>query len=1133
MLKFWSLISNKGLSGNLYAHFFSNFNDNFIRSAFVALTLYSLSETTNYQQGLWMFSGILLFIIPFFIFTVFAGEVADKIQKNKLIKNIKTAEIIVCAMAILGLALGSKWLLLIVLLAKGTLSSFLGPVKYSILVDNVGKEKLLDANALMLIAGCAALFFGLISAPLFGYWGKTVILAFTAIMGLLSTLIIPDGEINDPGHKIQTNFLSLNITNFRLAIHSRDIFLCTFGIAWFWLIASVLFTQLQTIIIDNFAIGNKIFTYLFFIIIFAFSLGTVACRTLLKGEVNTRFAPLSFVLLTIFILDLAYVAATIPADPSIYLFRTFFFKHGIRISIDLFFTAFFSAIFVLPLHAMLQAAAHKQIRSRMLAVSQVTIAGFIIAASFGTFTLLKLDVRPVSILSMLALGNTFFAIGIVLLLPKHILRSVLTTILDFIYGVQFEGIEELRKNKGNAVIVANQNSLLDPLILAIYLPGRPYFAVDTETARKFWIRPFLKLIRYYVVDASNPMIIKSMIEEVKKGNKLVIFPEGRVSTTGGIMKIHPGLAMIAERSGADIIPVSIEGTQFSIFSRFGRDFKKKPERDVTVKISKPRKLNVNPALKGIERRAAADNALYDIMALMKFDNVNTNQTIFNSFINARYQIGYRFEIMEDINRKPVSYGKILTAAFVLGDKFTKTTKPGEFSGVFLPTSNACAITMLALHAYGRVPAMINFSTGIKNVCNSCKTAGIKTVFSAKVFIEKADMQPMVDALRENGINVIFIDEFKITAMNKILGLIKSFFPRFTYNFYTVMPKPTDPAFLLFTSGSEGSPKGVVLSHKNLLSNIAQVSSVLPLSVNDRIFCCMPLFHSFGLTAGFLLPALSGFKTFFYPSPLHYHVIPQLVYDTNSTILFATDTFLSGYAKTAHPFDFYSLRLVGMGAEKMKEETFNIWARKFGLRILELYGATETSPGIAFSTPMHFKLGSAGRILPGVDYRLEPVEGIESGGRLIVKGDNIMSGYIKADNPGVIQPPPEGWYDTGDIVDIDKEGFIFIKGRATRFAKVAGEMVPLLAVETEINNYWQDYQQALVSIPDEKRGEQLILFTTREDGSRTDLLKYFQQIGQPELFAPKIIEHIKEIPLIGTGKIDYITLTAMAKEKFLK
>jgi len=321
----------------------------------------------------------------------------------------------------------------------------------------------------------------------------------------------------------------------------------------------------------------------------------------------------------------------------------------------------------------------------------------------------------------------------------------------------------------------------------------------------------------------------------------------------------------------------------------------------------------------------------------------------------------------------------------------------------------------------------------------------------------------------------------------------------------------------------------VLSHKNIQANRFQLSACVDFTSVDIVFNALPLFHSFGLTGGMLLPVLSGLKVFLYPSPLHYRIIPELSYDTNATILFGTDTFLSGYAKLAHPYDFYSIRYVFSGAEKLKEETRKLWSEKFGVRIFEGYGTTETSPVIATNTPMHNRPGTVGRLLPAIHYKLEEVAGITEGQRLLVKGPNIMLGYLRAENPGVIDPPPAGWYDTGDIVSIDNDGYLKILGRAKRFAKIGGEMISLPAVENYLNQLWPTFQHAVISIPDAKKGEQLVLVTTNPQAAREEILTFAKANSIPEIMIPKKIITLDKLPLLGTGKTDYVAITKLVAE----
>jgi len=451
----------------------------------------------------------------------------------------------------------------------------------------------------------------------------------------------------------------------------------------------------------------------------------------------------------------------------------------------------------------------------------------------------------------------------------------------------------------------------------------------------------------------------------------------------------------------------------------------------------------------------------------------------------------------------------------------------------LPNVNACAVSIFGLMAFGRVPAMINFSSGIKNILSSCKSSQLKTVLTSSAFVHKADMEKVIKAMENEGIKMVYLEDIQktITVFDKLHAFLESNVPYFAYKHTDRNPDPVKPGVILFTSGSEGAPKGVVLSHKNMIANRNQLLAIIHFGLQDKFFNALPMFHSFGLICGLFMPITTGASVFLYPSPLHYKIVPELVYDRNATVFFGTDTFLSAYAKNAHPYDFYNIRIAAVGAEKLKDETFKIWSEKFGIRVLEAYGATEAAPGIAFNTPMYFKRGTVGHIFPSLQYRLEPVEGLKEGGKLFIKGDNIMLGYLKEDKPGILQPPPDGWYDTGDILSFDEEGYAIIKGRAKRFAKIAGEMVSLTAVEVALSNVWPDYLSAAMRLPDAKRGEQLLVYTTNPSADLKQIQDGFKEQGYSELWVPKKLEIIPEMPLIN-GKFNYVRLEEMA-QKYIK
>lgn len=698
---------------------------------------------------------------------------------------------------------------------------------------------------------------------------------------------------------------------------------------------------------------------------------------------------------------------------------------------------------------------------------------------------------------------------------KNLLRLTLTKL----YKVEIKGLENYQKAGNRVLIVANHLSFLDAILLAVFLPNRPMFAVNTFIAKQWWMKPFLTLAETFALDPTNPMAVKSLINEIKKDKRCVIFPEGRITVTGSLMKIYEGPGMIADKTDAMILPVRLDGAQFSPFSRLRGRVKIHAFPKITITILAPQKFFVAKEITGRNRRAANADKLYDIMTEMLFESSDYKKTLFSSLLDALKIHGKNHQIIVDVERKPLTYKQLIARSFILGKQIEKETSVGEYVGLMLPNMNTSIITFFAMQSINRVPAMINFGAGGANFVAACQVAKIKTIFTAKKFIEGAKLQKLVEAAENEKIRIIYLEEMakKIGFLDKICGLLKACFAE---QFY----QPTsaqNAAVVLFTSGSEGTPKGVVLSHENIQANRFQLASRVDFSSKDTVFNALPIFHSFGLTGGTLLPILAGIKTFFYPSPLHYRIVPELVYDTNATIMFGTNTFLSNYARFANAYDFYSIRYVFAGAEKLDEETRKVWAEKFGVRIFEGYGATETAPALSTNTPMHNKAGTVGRLMPGVKSKFEEIPGIVDGKKLLVSGPNIMKGYLLSSNPGIITPPENGWYDTGDIVAIDDKGYISIKGRAKRFAKIAGEMVSLTATEVNIAKIDPKSAHAIVAIPDPKKGEQLILMTTSQSLKRADISAYFKENQITELSVPKEIIAVEKLPLLGTGKVDYV------------
>ena len=709
------------------------------------------------------------------------------------------------------------------------------------------------------------------------------------------------------------------------------------------------------------------------------------------------------------------------------------------------------------------------------------------------------------------------------------LKICLHWLLTFIYKVEVEGLDNYKKAGKRVLIVSNHTSFLDPLLLGVFLPDDITFAINTDISERWWVKPFLSLSHVFPMNPTQPLSLKALIHHLKSDTKTVIFPEGRITVTGSLMKIYDGTGMVADKSGASILPVRINGAEYTPFSRLRNIVRLRWFPKITIQILPPTKIEVDKTLAGKLRRKHCGHILAEIMSEMIFETGNYKQTLFSALLEARTIHGGKHTVAEDLERKPLSYNALITRTIAIGNALKKITEAEENIGVFLPNSVKTLNVILGLQLFGRVPAMLNYSTGSNGMLSACKTAEIKTVLTSRRFIELGKLTDEAEALEKN-VNLVYLEDLadSISGFDKLQALFQSKTVNYWYKHQQF--KPDSPAVVLFTSGSEGEPKGVVLSHANILANHKQLVSRISFNAQDVVLNFLPMFHSFGFTVGTMLPILNGMTTFFYPSPLHFSVIPEISYDIGATIMFGTNTFLSAYAKKAHPYDFYNMRYVVAGAEKLQENTRQLWVDKFGIRILEGYGATETAPVASVNTPMYFKSGTVGRLMPSMKYQLEDIPGIEGAGQLHLYGPNIMKGYLLPSNPGQLTPPKsiygDGWYDTGDIVHVDDEGFVSIRGRSKRFAKIGGEMVSLAAVEQYATDAWPEGQHASTSLPDPKKGEQVILLTTEKEASAKKLQAASK--GVQSIALPKTVLIVDFIPMLATGKINYPEVNKLAE-----
>jgi len=711
---------------------------------------------------------------------------------------------------------------------------------------------------------------------------------------------------------------------------------------------------------------------------------------------------------------------------------------------------------------------------------------------------------------------------------KNLIRMFLRSVARPLFRLRVQGDKSVFQ-ADKLLIIANHESFLDGLLLGLFLPVNPVFVVHTGIARLWYFRLILSLADYLVVDPTSPMAMKKVIKLVESGRPVMIFPEGRITVTGNLMKVYEGPAFVAAKTGATVVPVRLDGGARSYFSRVSGKMPKRLFPKISISILPATHIAMPDAPSAKLRRRKAGEAMRRLMQEMIFAS-HPKQTLYTAFIDATEIYGRKRRLLEDMKQIEYSYNDLLKMVLVLGRLVARVTLERERVGLLLPNVAPTLSLIFGLTALRRVPAMLNYTSGTDGLQAACVAAQIRTIVASRAFVEQAKLADKLSQLKE--VRIVYLEDLReqVGLMDKLWLVIYALrFPRAI----ELRAAPDDPAVVLFTSGSEGKPKGVVLSHRALLSNIAQIRAVIDFSVDDKVLNALPIFHSFGLTAGALLPVLTGANLFLYPTPLHYRVIPELAYDRSCTVLFGTSTFLGNYAKFAHPYDFFRLRYVIAGAEKLSDAVRGQWFEKFGIRIFEGYGATETAPVLSVNTPMAYRTGTVGHLLPGIEYKLEPVPGIEGGGLLHVRGPNVMSGYLRFEKPGELEPPSssmgDGWYSTGDIVNFDEDGFLKIVGRVKRFAKVAGEMVSLEVVEKMAVTASPSGAHAASTQADPQRGETIVLFTTDAALTRDALQTVARSNGWPEIAVPRKIQRVDALPLLGTGKLDYVTLKTWAEQ----
>ncbi|MGE3992118.1 acyl-[ACP]--phospholipid O-acyltransferase [Pseudorhodoplanes sp.] len=1123
-----------------WCQFFSAFNDNFLKNAIVFLILFHMGSQ---GEALITLAGAV-FIAPYFFLSALGGQVADRFDKAVVAQRLKLVEIGVAAIAVIGFVVhagedpgqppvASLTILFVALFGFGVIGSLFGPIKYGILPDHLERRELPAGNALVEGATFIAILLGTIVGGIAAKGGGSpaafsVLVMVFALLCWVSALLIPRTGEGAPNLIINWNIASSTWELIRDLRSDERLWWGALVTSWFWL-AGVVVLSLLPPAVKN-IVGGDEYAVTAFLAVFsiAVAVGSGLAAFLASGRIILLPTLLGAVFLAAFALFMGWSLYGAPPPAQLMgPFEVFGTSRGINVAIALTGLAIGGGLFIVPAFAAVQAWAGADRRARVVAAVNILNALFMTVATLVVAMLQGFAGATTPTLFIgLGVANLIVAGLIAFTMPTRPFADALSIIYRAFFRAEVHGLENLQKVKQpNVILALNHVSFLDAGIALSLLGRDPLFAIDTTMAQKWWVKPFARMTRSLPIDPLKPMATRTLIHAVASGETLIIFPEGRLTMTGSLMKVYDGAGLIADKSDAVIVPIRIEGLERSYLTRLkGYQIRKQLFPKVRVTVLEPTKLNLDPALRGKARRRAAGAALYDVMSNMIYETTPTDRTIVQALIEAAHEHGMKTVATEDLVTGTLTYKRLLLGTRILGKKLMPLAAEGKPLGVMLPNANGAVVTIFGLMSAGRVPAMINFTAGATNILAGCRAAGIDTVVTSRAFIERGKLEPLVEKMSAE-VKFVYLEDVRATVgtFDKIAGML-------SYKKPLVARNPDDWAAILFTSGSEGVPKGVVLSYRNILTNAAQARARIDFNRMDKVFNILPVFHSFGLTVGVILPIVSGVPIFLYPSPLHYRTVPELVYVTNATIMFGTDTFLNGYARAANPYDFRSIRYLLAGAEPVRDATRQTYLEKFGLRILEGYGVTETAPALALNTPMFNKFGTVGRLLPGMEARLQKVEGVDEGGRLFVKGPNVMLGYLRVENPGVLERPSEGWHDTGDIVTIDAQGFIKIMGRAKRFAKVGGEMVSFAAVEALAGNLWPEATLAVVSVPDARKGERLLLYINDKDATRSDFIAFARARHASELMIPGEVIFMEKLPMLGSGKVDLLTLSKQAKEE---
>ena len=1122
---FKQVLSNGGFQAFLWTQFFGAFNDNVFRSI---VGLRALHE----QNGRYASLVVGVFVLPSLLFSGYAGHLADAISKRRVLIAVKVFEIAVMAFGMAALLSGRiEWMLTVVFL-MGLHSAIFSPAKYGIVPEICRDEELSRANgllemstfvAIVLASAVGSLLYAAWSADL---WKMGLVTLAVAVVGWATSLRITRVAASGSREPFRLNPFAEVTTGTRHLLQDRPLWLATLGISYFWFVAALLQPDLehfgrQLLHADDLHIG-LLWTFL----AVGLGAGNLLAGRLSGDKVELGLAPLGAGAMAVFAILLAAAGGSyVLAVTAVVLL------------------AVASGLFAVPLYAYVQKRSGSQEKGRIIGTANFLQTLAMILAT-GLFWLLhdRWGILPDRItlgLGVVTLGVTVYVLTLV---PEFFVRLVLYLLTHSVFRIRVEGRENV-PYRGPALLVANHMSYVDGFLIGAsverflrFLVWKPFFSVAP-------MRWFLRLMNAIPAGNATPREVVESIRaaraELAAGHAVCIFAEGAITHTGNMLPFKRGLEKIVAGMDVPIIPVHLDRVWGSIFSfEGGRFFWKLPKRipyPVTVTFGAPM-----PATSAAhEVRQAIQNLSSEATGRRKTPKDTLAQRLVRT---ARKNWGHF--AMADSTGRELTYGRML-AGGVMVARWMERERPGDaMLGVLLPPTVAGALVNIGATLAGRVPVNLNFTAGREAMARAVEQCGIRTVISSRAFLAKAKLEPLADT--------VFVEDIlgragkgeQVRALAAARLRPAAWFGRGVSGAATPDAAPDSTATVMFSSGSTGIPKGVMLSHYNLIADIEAIAQLFQTGPADRIVGALPFFHSFGFTVTIWFPLITGCGVVYHPNPMDAKAIGELTRRYHATLLLATPTFCTTYTRKCAREDFASLRFVLVGAEKLREPVAAAFREKFGVALLEGYGLTEMAPVVAVNAPdsgsgrdrqTGTKAGSVGHPLPGVAALVVDPGSFQPlppnhDGLLLVRGSNRMLGYL-GQPERTAEVLHDGWYITGDIARIDDEGFLFITDRLSRFSKIAGEMVPHIRVEEALGAVLGDAPCAVTGIPDEQRGERLVALYVKPEIAPGEVWQRLNDTDLPRLWLPKRenVYAVAQLPLLGTGKLDLRGLKARAVE----